>query len=71
MNFCHLHVGMDLKNIVLSEIQGKNRQILYNITCIWSLKNNINEDIFQSKQTQRLRKQTGGYSWEKEGSGEH
>lgn len=23
----------------------------------------INEDIFQSKQTQRLRKQTGGYSW--------
>ena len=29
---------MDLGNIILSEMSGKNRQILYDITCIWSLK---------------------------------
>ena len=34
---------MDLENIVLSEV--RQRQILYNITYIWNLKNNTSELI--------------------------
>ena len=34
---------MDLKNIMLSQI--KQRQVLYDVTYIWNLKNNTDESI--------------------------
>ena len=38
---------IDLENIILSEV----RQILYDITYMWNLKNNTNESIYQTKLT--------------------
>jgi len=43
-----------LENIILSETRG--RQILYNITYMWTHKNN-NEPIPKQKETHRHRKQ--------------
>ena len=36
---------MDLEDIVLSEMSDRERQILYDITYMWSLKNNTSEQI--------------------------
>ena len=33
----------DLENIMLNEISDRLRQILYDITYMWNIKNNINE----------------------------
>ena len=38
---------MNLQNIILSEIS--QRQILYDITYMWNLKNNMNEFIYKTK----------------------
>ena len=38
---------MDLENIMLSEVS--QRQILYDVTYMWNLKNNTNESIFKQK----------------------
>ena len=49
---------MDLEITILSEV--RERQILYDMTYTWNLKNNTNELIYK---TERLtdRKQTYGY----------
>ena len=46
---------MDLVNIILSEVSQTEKEILYDITYMWNLKNTTN------KQTLRHRKQTYGY----------
>ena len=38
---------MDLENIMLNEIS--QRQILYDITYTWNLKNNTNESIYKTE----------------------
>ena len=38
----------------------RERQILYNITYMWNLKNSTNEHISTEKDTHRLLKQTNG-----------
>ena len=38
---------MDLENITLSAV--RQRQILYDITYMWSLKNNTNESIYKTE----------------------
>ena len=44
---------------MLSEIS--QRQIRYDITYLWNLKNNTNESYTKHKQTHRSRKQTHDY----------
>ena len=48
-----------LEGIMLSEISQTERQILYDFTCVWNLKNKINEQTKQ-KQTHRYREQING-----------
>ena len=36
---------MDLENIMLSEMSNIEKQILYDITYVWNLKNKTNEGI--------------------------
>ena len=62
---------MDLENIMLSEMSDRERQILYDITYMWNLKNNANNAnvYIKQKQTHRHRKQPYGYQKE-EGVGE-
>ena len=46
MKFFHLQQApwMDLKHIMLNEMSDKDRQILFDITCIWNiLKNETNQ----------------------------
>ena len=51
---------MDLQIIILSEVS--QRQISYDITYMWNLKNMIQMNLLtKQKQTHRLRKQTYGY----------
>ena len=38
---------MDLEGIMLSEVSDRERQILYNFTYMWHLKNKINEQTKQ------------------------
>ena len=38
---------MDLEIIILSEVS--QRQILYDITCMWNLKHNTNESIYKTE----------------------
>ena len=51
---------MDLEIIILSEVSQTERQISYDTTYMWNLKNNTNE-LTKQKQTLRHRKQTYGY----------
>ena len=48
---------MDLEIIT----KWSQRQISYDITYMWNLKNDTNELIYKAEQTHRLRKQTYGY----------
>ena len=48
---------------------SRGRQILYDITYMWNLRNNTNESIYK-KQTQRHRKETYGYQRGKSGEEE-
>ncbi len=44
--FCHLQaMWMDLENIMLSEMSDIEKQILYDITYVWNLKNKTKEGI--------------------------
>ena len=40
---------VDQENIMLSEMSDVKRQILYDITYIWNLKNNTNELSMQNR----------------------
>ena len=40
---------MDLENIILSEVSQMERQILYDTTYLWNLKNNTNELIYKTE----------------------
>ena len=51
---------MDLKIIILSK-SNRERQILYDITYTWNLKNKTINLFTKQKQTHRYRKQTYGY----------
>ena len=51
---------MDLDNIMLIEISVSEKQIPYDITCIWDLKR-IQTNMYIGKQPQRYRKQTNDY----------
>ena len=55
---------MNLQNIILSELS--QRQILYDITYMWNLKNNTNKSIYK---IDSLRKQTLGTKGEREERG--
>ena len=44
-----------------SSNQISQRQILYDFTYIWNLKNNINVFIYKTETTHRHRKQSYGY----------
>ena len=51
---------MDLEIVILSEV--RQRQISYDITCMWNLKKMIQMNLHtKQKQTHRHRKQTYGY----------
>ena len=51
---------MELEIIILSEVKSdRERQILYDFTYMWNLKNKTNEKIKQ-KQIHRYREQMGG-----------
>ena len=43
--------------------ESNRRQVLYDITCKWSVKNATNQWIKQKKQIHRFRAQTSGYWW--------
>ena len=52
MKYHHLPFAgtwMDLENIILSETSQTERQVLYDITYIWNLKNNSNECICKTE----------------------
>ena len=49
---------MDLEIIILSEVS--QRQILYDVTYMWNLKNDTNE-LIKQKQTHRHKKKSYGY----------
>ena len=51
---------MDLEDIMLSEIRVRERQIPYDFTYVWNLKNKTKEQTKQ-KSTHSYREQTGGY----------
>ena len=52
---------MDLEGIMLSEIKSdRGRQIQYDFTYIWNLRNKINEQI-KEKQTHRYKEQIDGF----------
>ena len=40
---------MDLEGIMVSEMSDRERQILYDITYMWNLKNNTNESIYETE----------------------
>ena len=40
---------MDLESIMVSEMSDRERQILYDITYMWNLKNNTNESIYETE----------------------
>lgn len=50
-------------------MQARERQIMYIITYMWKLKNKGQIYIVKQKQTHWYRKQTSGYSWERDGGG--
>ena len=50
-------ICMDLEGIMLSEMSDRERQILYDFTCMWNLKNKTNEQTKQ-KQSYRYGEQT-------------
>ena len=50
-------------------MQARQRQILYIITYMWNLKNKSQIYIVKQKQTHQYRKQTSGFSWERDGGG--
>ena len=54
---------MDLEVIILSEVKSDTeREISYDITCMWNLKKMIQVNLFiKQKQTHRLREQTDDY----------
>ena len=53
---------MDLEGIMLTEISQTERQILYNLTYMWNLKNKTNKTKWNCFHfvTHRYREQTGG-----------
>ena len=60
---------MDLKGIILNEKSQIEKDILYDITYMWNLKNTTNqwEKKQKNKQIHRYRKQTIGKQLEREG----
>ena len=50
---------MDLEIIILSEVSQKEKQMPYDITYMWNLKYDTNEQIYKT-QTYRHREQTCG-----------
>ena len=43
-------IWLNLENIILSEVKSdRKRQILYDITYMWNLKNNISEYIHKTE----------------------
>ena len=40
---------MNLENITLSKVSQTEKDILYDITYMWNLKNNTNESIYKTK----------------------
>ena len=53
-------IWMDLEIIILHEV--RQRQIPYDITYMWNLKNSTSELIYRTK-SHRCRKQIYGYQW--------
>ena len=51
--------NMSLENIMLSEIS--QREILYDVTYMWNLKNNTNECICKAATNSQIQKTTNGY----------
>ena len=48
---------MNLENITLSKVSQTEKDILYDITYMWNLKNNTNESIYKTKtdsQTEKI-----------------
>ena len=52
---------MDLEIIILSEVSQTEKDIPYDITYMWNLKNNTNELICKTETDSRYRKQTYDY----------
>ena len=40
---------MDLEIIILSEVSGRERQISYDMTYMWNLKNDMNESMYKTE----------------------
>ena len=40
---------MDLETIILSEVSQKGKEIPYDITCMWNLKYDTNEPIYETE----------------------
>ena len=51
--------NMSLENIMLSEIS--QREILYDVTYMWNLKNNTTECICKTATDSQIQKTTNGY----------
>ena len=53
---------MDRLEIIILSKSHRERQILYDITCMWNLKKeNYTNELFYKTETYRSRKQTYGY----------
>ena len=62
---------MDLENTIVSEMytvfSEMSEKDIYDITYVWNPKNNTNEYIYKTEQTQKHIKQTYGYQRGKRG----
>ena len=56
---------MDRLEIIILSKSHRERQILYDITCMWNLKKNYTNELIYKTETYRSRKQTYGYQREK------
>ena len=61
---------MDKEDVVYIYIWGKReREVLYNITYIWNLKNNTNEYMYKTKIVSQTENKTMVTKGEREGGG--
>ena len=61
-------MGIDLDNIMLSEMSEKDKNCI--ITLIYGISKILQTDVYiKQKQTHRYRKQTSDYQWERDTGG--
>ena len=60
---------MDLEIIILSKVSQRERQILYDITCMWNLKQDTSEHTYETERNRHTEQTCGCQGEEKLGEG--